>query len=192
MWNNKELMTNSKKYSFKISMIGDGGVGKTSLIKKYTQGTFETDYVKTIGAQFSRYDKEIDSDIVKLIFWDIAGQDDFNFLHPLFFQESKACIIVFSLEENDLGKDSFTHIQSWYEELKKYCGEIPVVLFANKVDLIKNDNIDEDKIQGIVEMYDFLGYYLTSAKTGEGVTDAFNTLIIKLYNTSKNLFSSDL
>ena len=108
-------------------MIGDGGVGKTSLIKKYTQGTFETDYVKTIGAQFSRYDKEINSDIVKLIFWDIAGQDDFNFLHPLFFQESKACIIVFSLEENDLGKDSFTHIQNWYDELIKYCGEIPVV-----------------------------------------------------------------
>ena len=149
-------------------MIGDGGVGKTSLIKKYTQGTFETDYVKTIGAQFSRYDKEINSDIVKLIFWDIAGQDDFNFLHPLFFQESKACIIV------------------------KYCGEIPVVLFANKVDLIKNENIDEDKIQDTVEQYNFLGYYLTSAKTGEGVTDAFNILIDKLYNISKNMLSSDL
>ena len=185
-------MVNSKKYSFKISIIGDGGVGKTSLIKKYTQGTFETDYVKTIGAQFSRYDKEINSDIVKLIFWDIAGQDDFNFLHPLFFQESKACIIVFSLEENDLGKDSFTHIQNWYDELIKYCGEIPVVLFANKVDLIKNESIYEDKIQDTVEQYNFLGYYLTSAKTGEGVTDAFNILIDKLYNISKNMLSSDL
>ena len=184
-------MSSSKKFGFKISMIGDGGVGKTSLIKKYTMGTFETDYVKTIGAQFSRYDKKVNNDIIKLIFWDIAGQDDFNFLHPLFFQESKACIIVFSLEENDLGKDSYIHIKNWYEELNKYCGDIPVILFANKVDLITIERINEEKIQNIVDKYDFLGYYLTSAKTGEGVTDAFNTLIKKLYKTSRDLFSSD-
>lgn len=184
-------MSSSKKFGFKISVIGDGGVGKTSLIKKYTLGTFETDYVKTIGAQFSRYDKKVNNDFIKLIFWDIAGQDDFNFLHPLFFKESKANIIVFSLEENDLGRDSFIHIKNWYEELMKYCRDIPVVLFANKVDLINNDNINEEEIQDIVDKYDFFGYYFTSAKTGEGVTDAFNTLINKLYNTSKDLFSSE-
>jgi small GTP-binding protein len=174
-------MANSKKYSFKISMIGDGGVGKTSLIKKYTQGTFETDYVKTIGAQFSKYDKEINNDVIKLIFWDIAGQDDFSFLHPLFFQENKACIIVFSLEKNDLGKDSFIHIKNWLEELHKYSGEIPVILFANKVDLVKNDEICYNEIEEVVEKNKFLGYYLTSAKTGEGVNEAFDKLIQKLY-----------
>jgi small GTP-binding protein len=163
-------------------MIGDGGVGKTSLIKNYTMGTFETDYVKTIGAQFSRYDKKIKNDIIKLIFWDIAGQDDFNFLHPLFFQESKACIIVFSLEKNDLGEDSFSHIKDWYEELKQYCGNIPIVLFANKVDLVDQKDINYNKINEVVEEFQLLGYYLTSAKTGEGVNEAFNTIIKKLYN----------
>jgi small GTP-binding protein len=177
-------MENSKKFSFKISIVGDGGVGKTSLIKKYTMGTFETDYVKTIGAQFSRYDKEINNDNIMLIFWDIAGQDDFNFLHPLFFQESKASIIVFSLENNDLGEDSFIHIKNWYEELKQYCGKIPVVLFANKVDLVEQKDINYDKINKMVEEIQFLGYYLTSAKTGEGVIDAFNALISELYNKS--------
>jgi len=92
-------MTNSKEFGFKISVIGDGGVGKTSLIKKFTIGTFEKDYVKTIGAQFSRYDKEINGDVINLIFWDIAGQDDFNFLYPLFYKESRACIIVCSLKQ---------------------------------------------------------------------------------------------
>jgi small GTP-binding protein len=177
-------MTISKKFGFKISVVGDGGVGKTSLIKKYTQGTFDTDYVKTIGAQFSKYDKEVNNDIIKLIFWDIAGQDDFNFLHPLFFQESKACIIVFSLEENDLGQDSFTHIKNWFDELSKYCGDIPVILFANKVDLVKKDEINHDKIQEVVEKQNFLRYYLTSAKTGEGVNEAFNNLIQELYKNS--------
>ena len=163
-------------------MIGDGGVGKTSLIKNYTMGTFETDYVKTIGAQFSRYDKKIKNDIIKLIFWDIAGQDDFNFLHPLFFQESKACIIVFSLEKNDLGEESFIHIKNWYQELKQYCGNIPIVLFANKVDLVDQENINYNKINEMVKEFQFLGYYLTSAKTGEGVDEAFNAIIKKLYN----------
>ncbi|MGM0470121.1 MAG: hypothetical protein ACQERB_15080, partial [Promethearchaeati archaeon] len=86
-------MSSSEDFIFKITLIGDGAVGKTSLIKRYTHGTFEKDYIKTIGAQFSRYNKKIEGDEVELIFWDIAGQD-FLFLHPLFYKESKACIIV--------------------------------------------------------------------------------------------------
>ncbi len=180
-------MTNSQEFGFKISIIGDGGVGKTSLIKKFTKGTFEKDYIKTIGAQFSRYDKEINGDVINLVFWDIAGQDDFNFLHPLFYKESRASIIVCSLEANDLGKNSFLHIKNWYNELNKYCGNIPVVLFANKVDLVNENNLNELEIQEIVKEYNFLGYYITSAKTGQGVIEAFNAIIEKLYYKYKKL-----
>ncbi len=174
-------MTNSQEFGFKISIIGDGGVGKTSLIKKFTKGTFEKDYVKTIGAQFSKYDKEINEDTINLIFWDIAGQIDFKFLHPLFYKESRAGIIVCSLEENDLGRDSFTHIENWFDELKKYCGDVPVVLFTNKADLVKIDSIKTIVIQKLVKKYNFLGYFTTSAKTGQGVIEAFNAIIEKLY-----------
>ena len=180
-------MTKAQEFGFKISIIGDGGVGKTSLIKKFTKGTFEKDYIKTIGAQFSRYDKEINGDVINLIFWDIAGQDDFNFLHPLFYKESRASIIVCSLEANDLGKNSFLHVKNWYNELKKYCGDIPVVLFANKVDLVNKNNLNELEIQEIVKEYNFLGYYITSAKTGQGVIEAFNAIIEKLYYKYKKL-----
>lgn len=61
-------------FVFKITVIGNGAVGKTSLIKKYTEGSFEKDYIKTLGAQFSKYDEEIEGNNVKLFFWDIAGQ----------------------------------------------------------------------------------------------------------------------
>ncbi|MDX1799233.1 MAG: GTP-binding protein, partial [Candidatus Lokiarchaeia archaeon] len=122
-------MKNSEVFRFKIAVVGDGAVGKTSLIKKFTKGTFERDYVKTIGAQFSKFNKKFNRDLVKLIFWDIAGQDDFNFLHHLFYKESKAAIIVYSLEENELGQNSFTHIKNWYEVVEKNCGNIPIVLF---------------------------------------------------------------
>jgi small GTP-binding protein len=174
-------MTKSQEFGFKIAIIGDGGVGKTSLIKKYTKGTFEKDYIKTIGAHFSRFDKEINDDVINLIFWDIAGQIDFKFLNPLFYKESRAGIIVCSIEENDLGEGSFVHIENWYDELNKYCGNIPVVLFVNKVDLVEEDNINTIQIQEIVHKYNFLRYFITSAKTGQGVIEAFNAIIENLY-----------
>ncbi|MFX0039371.1 MAG: Rab family GTPase [Promethearchaeota archaeon] len=182
-------MSNSQKYNFKIAVIGDGSVGKTSLIKKFTEGSFQTDYIKTIGAQFSEYDVEIDGDRVRLIFWDIAGQDDFLFLRPSFYRESKAAIIVYSLEENDLGSQSLRHVPDWYDDIKKYCRDISIVVFANKVDLINNGDLDKAKIEQIVKECDFLGYYLTSAKTGQGVYEAFNAIINTLYKASKALSS---
>ena len=180
-------MSEVLKLSFKISVIGDGQVGKTSLIKKFTKGGFERDYVKTIGAQFSKYVKEIGEDEIRLIFWDIAGQDDFLFLRPAFYKDSIAAIIVYSLEENELGIRSFEHIINWYENIKKFCGDIPIIIFANKVDLVEEDNLDKTEIRKIVEKQGFLGYYLTSAKTGQGVHEAFNILINELYNKYKTL-----
>ncbi|MHA1985731.1 MAG: Rab family GTPase [Promethearchaeota archaeon] len=180
-------MNDPQKFRFKISVIGDGQVGKTSLIRRFTQSEFEEDYIKTLGAQFSKYDKEIEGDETRLIFWDIAGQDDFLFLRPSFYKESSAAIIVFSLEKNELGKRSFDHIMNWYENIQKFCGSIPIILFANKVDLVEEDSLDNSRIQNIVDEQGFLGYYLTSAKTGEKVNEAFNAIITELYHKAKSL-----
>ncbi len=180
-------MTDSEKFTFKVIVIGDGTVGKTSLIKKFTKGSFRKEYIKTIGAQFSKFDTEISGDFIKLVFWDIAGQDDFIFLHPSFYRESRAAIIVYSLEENNFGKRSFEHITDWHEGIKKYCGDIPIVAFANKVDLIEENNLDKMNIQEVVKERDFLGYFLTSAKTGQGVHEAFNVIINELYYKFKAL-----
>ncbi|MHA2430528.1 MAG: Rab family GTPase, partial [Promethearchaeota archaeon] len=130
MTGNKE----KKDFIFKITVIGDGGVGKTSLIKKYTQGSFQKQYIKTLGAQFSKYDEKVDGNMVKLFFWDIAGQAEFSFMRPTFYKGSKAAIIVFS---HALGEEkSFSNITEWHEDIKKYCGNIPIILFGNKIDLI--------------------------------------------------------
>ncbi len=177
----------SKKFRFKITVIGDGAVGKTSLIQKFTNDNFKEDYIKTIGAQFSIFDKKIDGDKIKLLFWDIAGQDVFNFLRPSFFKNSIAAIIVFTLEENELGEKSFKHIHNWDVDIKKYCGDIPVVIFGNKVDLIDEKQLDTSAIEKIVEENNYLGYFITSAKTGHGVIDAFDAIIEELYVKFKDM-----
>jgi len=174
------------KFVFKITVIGDGGVGKTSLIKKYTQGTFEEDYISTVGAQFSFYDEKINGDECKLYFWDIAGQKEFEFLRSDFYEESKAAIIVYSLEENDLGKESLNHLVDWYEDLKKHCGDIPIIIFANKVDLVDEDKLDNTYIQKLGKEKNIIGVYRTSAKTGQSVNEAFLRIIKELYNKYKS------
>ena len=174
------------KFVFKITVIGDGGVGKTSLIKKYTKGTFEEDYISTVGAQFSFYDEKINGDECKLYFWDIAGQKEFDFLRSDFYEESRAAIIVYSLEENDRGKESLNHIVTWYKDLKQHCGDIPIIIFANKVDLINEDKLDDAYIQNFIKEKNVIGVYRTSAKTNQGVTEAFQQIIRELYEIHKS------
>ncbi|MHA1985737.1 MAG: Rab family GTPase [Promethearchaeota archaeon] len=181
------MSENGRKFRFKVTVIGDGRVGKSSLITKFTQGSFKKDYVKTIGAQFSVYDKIIDEDKIRLLFWDIAGQDNFHFLRPNFFKNSRAAIIVYSLEDNKFGKESFEHLTIWYDDIIKFCGNIPIVIFGNKVDLVDEDKIDNDKLQDLMNNKNFLGHYITSAKTGKGVIEAFNAIIDTLYSKFKSL-----
>ncbi|MHA2282309.1 MAG: Rab family GTPase [Promethearchaeota archaeon] len=181
------MSDSGRKFRFKVTVIGDGRVGKTTLIRRFTQGSFKKDYVKTIGAQFSVYDVKIDGDKIRLLFWDVAGQDQFHFLRPNFFKNSRAAIIVYSLEDNKFGKESFEHISNWHEDITKFCGNIPVVLFGNKVDLIDEDKLDDSKIQELIKENNFLGHYITSAKTGKGVIEAFNVIIETLYPKFKGL-----
>ncbi|MHA2391953.1 MAG: Rab family GTPase [Promethearchaeota archaeon] len=164
-----------------ITDIGDAAVGKTSLIKKYTKGSFEKDYIKTIGAQFSKYDEEIEGDNCKLFFWDIAGQREFDFMRPTFYKGSKAAIIVFSHTDDN----SFENIPEWHEDIKSHVGDVPIVLFGNKTDLIDESNLDNEKVQEIIKSRNFLGYYKTSAKTGSGVYEAFQAIIKNLYDKYK-------
>ena len=106
----KRYIRRYKRYRFKIAVVGDVKVGKTSLIKRYTKGSYNKDYIKTIGAQFSVYDREVEGDRVRLMFWDIAGSKEFHFLHQGFMKKSRAAIIVYSLGEDDQEKDNFTQI----------------------------------------------------------------------------------
>ena len=173
------------RYQFKACVIGDPAVGKTSLISKFTQSSFKEEYIRTIGAQFTTFERELDGDLIKLLIWDIAGQRDFDFLRPSFFNNSKAAVIVFSLEDNEHGQNSFENILNWYEDVQKYCGNIPIILFGNKVDLIDESVMDKSSIEEIVDQHDFIDFFITSARTGQGVEKAFTKLIKILHDKYK-------
>jgi small GTP-binding protein len=166
-----------KDYIHKIVVIGDASVGKTSLIKKYTAGSFNQEYIKTVGAQFSRYQKVLgDSNEirVRLLFWDIAGQSEFEFMRPKFYHGARGAIIVFDLTR----EDTLKNVMTWYNELRRHVGVIPTILFGNKYDLLSDPNNFEDSIvEANVEMDKFYKFYKTSAKTGDHVHEAFDAII---------------
>jgi len=150
-----------------------------------SQGSFGKDYIKTVVAPFSTLDREIEGDWVRLFFWNSAGVNEFHYLRPTFINNSKAAIIIYSLEDNDLGRESFNHIPDWSKIVRHNCGDIPIYIFANKVDLIDTEEVDVDKIRKIVDENNFSGYFITSAETGQGVIEGFDVIRIKLYNIYK-------
>ncbi|MHA1191428.1 MAG: Rab family GTPase [Promethearchaeota archaeon] len=175
------------KFVFKITIIGDGGVGKTTLIKKYTHGEFQEEYISTIGAQFSIHEQKINGDDIKLFLWDLAGQDDFQTFRSSFYEHSRAAIIVYSLERNDMGAESLKNVMKWYNEIKQHCEDIPIIIFANKTDLDEDTEIDASTFKELSSKENYLGVFKTSAKTGNGVNNGFKTIIEKLYNIYKEI-----
>ncbi len=170
---------------YKIVVVGDAAVGKTSLIRKYTKGAFEEDYIATLGAQFTQYEEIIDGVSFRLIFWDIAGQPTFERMRQKFYSGSSGAIIVFSHSPDE--KKSFESVDKWLSEIEKHCGSIQIALFGNKTDLVNEEELQsseyrDSSVEGYAKDNNFLGYYKTSALTGQGVNEAFYALIKRLYS----------
>ncbi len=174
-------------FKFKIIVVGDPSVGKTTLIRKYTTGAFQKDYIATLGAQFSKYEENLEGKKIRLFIWDIAGQETFKLMRQKFYKGSSGAIIVFSHAPEEV--ESFNHLEKWLNELKKYCGDIQTALFGNKVDLVDENELisNEDKVSSdfnvrkFVNKHAIIEYFKTSALTGQGVIEAFQKLVRKLY-----------
>jgi len=178
----------AEKLVFKIVIIGNGSTGKTSLIRRFVHDKFEKDYMMTLGTEITKYNDEIDGNQITFIMWDLAGQHGFDQMRKNFYNGANAAIVVFSYEENDIGDNSFTSIPKWLEDITKFCGKVPTILFGNKIDLIDNEKLASDNdlqksdynMNKLANDLGLLGYYKTSALTGENVVSAFKTLMIKL------------
>jgi small GTP-binding protein len=176
-----------KAFGFKITVVGDGAVGKTSLIKRYTTNSFEKDYISTLGMQFSRYEETVNEEMVELFLWDLAGQESFGSLREKFYQGSSGAIVVFYLATEEL--ETYQNIDKWLSNIKESCGRIPILLFGNKADLVDQNALatssdyatSDVHVKKLVQDHNIMEYFKTSALTGQGVKEGFQTLVFKLY-----------
>ncbi|NVM30190.1 MAG: GTP-binding protein [Candidatus Helarchaeota archaeon] len=161
-------MARERKFVFKIVVIGDGAVGKTSLIARFAEKTFQAEYKPTLGTNIVIKELKLDNNNIKLLLWDIAGQAKWRDVRHLYYKGAQGCILVFDVTR----PGTFDSIPSWQKDLVKFSGDIPRILLANKVDLSDIRKITTEQAQ--VSAKDLnAAYFETSAKDGTQVNDAF-------------------
>jgi len=164
-------MAPERKFVFKVVIIGDGAVGKTSLIARFAEKTFQAEYKPTLGTNIVIKELKLGDNNVKLLLWDIAGQAKWRDVRHLYYRGAQGSILVFDVTR----PGTYESIPAWFKDLIQFSGDIPRILLANKVDLTDLRKITKEAgIQKAEEMNSV--YFETSAKDGTQVNDAFDKL----------------
>ena len=154
-------------YGLKIVLLGDEGVGKSSLIVRYVKNKFKHEYISTMGVDFLIKNLKIDDDGIKCIVWDIGGQNQWREKLHLYLQGSDGAIIVTDLTR----KKTLDGLNYWLDAIKKYLkiDDLPLVVVGNKLDLVEQRKITPEDLKNATNY----PVFETSAKTGETVEKMF-------------------
>lgn len=155
-------------FGLKVVMMGDGAVGKTSLVLRYTQNTFSPEYKQSLGASFAVRDLEIQDQNVKLVIWDVAGQPSFRQVRRHYYSGAHAALLVFDVTE----PRTFMTLQNWYNDFRNVVPQGAIVLIGNKVDLEESRQVPPEAAEMLQNWWN-IPYIETSAANATGVTDAF-------------------
>ncbi|KFO19622.1 Nuclear ubiquitous casein and cyclin-dependent kinases substrate [Fukomys damarensis] len=163
----------SRDHLFKVLVVGDAAVGKTSLVQRYSQDSFRKHYKSTVGVDFAlKVLRWSDSEMVRLQLWDIAGQERFTSMTRLYYRDASACVIMFDVTN----AATFSNSQRWKQDLDSKLtlpsGEpVPCLLLANKCDL-SPWAVSRDQIDRFSKENGFTGWTETSVKENKNINEA--------------------
>eukprot|EP01156_Anaeramoeba_ignava_P001383 Anaeramoba_ignava/a1381_33.p1 GENE.a1381_33~~a1381_33.p1 ORF type:complete len:204 (-),score=79.75 a1381_33:115-726(-) len=161
-------------YIFKYIIIGAMGTGKSSLLHRFTEGKFIPECPHTIGVEFSSRIVEIMKDHIKIQVWDTAGQEKFRTITTSYYRGVQGIILVYDVER----RHSFENLESWLKEIKNSTsGDVEIMLIGNKTD--GKRQITEEEGLNFAKKNNLL-FIETSAKLGEGISQAFEELALKI------------
>lgn len=172
--------------AIKVLIVGNGAVGKSSMIQRYCRGTFTKSYKKTIGVDFLEKQLRVHGEEVRLMLWDTAGQEEFDALTKAYYRGAQACVFAFSTTDSA----SLVAVKRWRKKVEDECGDIPMVLVQNKIDLISQSQIDQfdaDKLAMECKMK----LYRTSVKEDLNVAVVFQHLAENYVNKVRSTDSID-
>ena len=168
-----------RKFVFKVIVLGTEAVGKTSLIERFSQKAFNTEYKPTLGTNIIIKELEHENYIFKFMLWDIAGQKKWNEVRHLYYKGAQGALLVFDVTRPRTYQD----ISTWNQDLADYSGPIPKVLVANKIDLEKN--VSEEEAKEMAEKIEAADLIFTSAKAGIAVDNAFINIGLAIIKKEK-------
>ncbi|MFW9827910.1 MAG: Rab family GTPase [Candidatus Thorarchaeota archaeon] len=169
-----------QKLAFKVCVFGDGGVGKTTLIRRFVTRIFEKDIKMTIGADFSVKKVELESKQVTLRIWDFAGEERFRVLLPSFAKGADGGIFMFDITRYSSIRD----INDWLSIFEYFVAEtqkkIPIIMVGGKSDLKEKRSVESEEAKSLAQRLNLAGYFECSAKTGENVEEIFEDVAKKI------------
>jgi small GTP-binding protein len=169
-----------KQLTTKICLLGDFSVGKTSLVRRFVESRFDESYISTIGVRVSRKTLNLavpDPTTLTLLIWDTAGSEPFNTIVRTYYQGSSAALLVCDLTRSE----TLVSLGTYIHEFQSINPGVPFVIIGNKTDLVGQRTIPDELIHATATTYG-APWFLGSAKTGDGVEQAFQALGIEIYN----------
>jgi len=158
---------------FKLILVGDGGVGKTTFVKRHLTGEFEKKYVATLGVEVHPLEFHTSCGRLKFNVWDTAGQEKYGGLRDGYYIQGECAIIMFDVTS----RITYKHVPNWHRDLVRVCDVIPIVLVGNKVD-IKERKVKAKQV--LFHRKKNLPYYDISAKSNYNFEKPFLWLARKL------------
>jgi len=173
----------NKICQFKVVLLGESAVGKSSLVLRFVKREFHEFQESTIGAAFLTQTIQIDDTTVKFEIWDTAGQERYHSLAPMYYRGAQAALIVYDITS----KDSFLKAQNWVRELQRQASSnIVIALVGNKLDLASNRAVDHNEAKMFADENNLL-FMETSAKTAVNVAEVFTAIATKLPKNENDL-----
>lgn len=170
-----------RKFQYKVVLLGEGCVGKTSLVVRYVQNTFNDKHLTTLQASFLNKKLNIAGKRVELAIWDTAGQERFHALGPIYYRDSNGAVLVYDITD----EDSFQKVKNWVKELRKMLGpEITLCIIGNKTDLEKQRNVMLADAEEYAKSVGAVHYH-TSAKLNKGIEEMFLDLSKRMLEQSQ-------
>jgi small GTP-binding protein len=164
--------------SFRVVLVGDSLVGKTSIIRSLVRGEFDPTGTPTVGAVFHTVSRDVHGRRIVMQIWDTAGTEKYRSIGPIYYRNAAAALAVF-----DLQNDDFTaSLDSWIVNVKRNCTDPIIFVVGNKTDLVTPTPQIIERVQAFAENYS-AQFFLVSAKTGNQIKALFDAVFEGLYKT---------
>lgn len=182
-------MTSALNLRFKVLMLGDGTVGKTTFKNRFLTGKFTTGYMATMGTDFASHTMTFQDRTVLMQIWDLAGQKNQAIIRKSFYRGANGALLLYDVTK----KQTFINTVNWLKEVMEVLpNKIPILLIANKIDLEQNRAISFEEGMYLSKRMQWKGwqvdYLETSALEGTNITKAFTNLIQLMLNSYENLY----